>query len=58
MDDDTALIVYLVALWIATLGITAPRSSKSIVCVRAKQLAGVTFVVLVVDMGVRMNGAR
>ena len=56
MHDDTALIVYLVILWIAAVGIAAPTSSRSPVCRRAKQLAAVTFVVLIVD-SMRMSGA-
>ncbi len=49
MSDDAALIVYLVVLWIAVLGIMAPASSSSPVCRWAKALAGVTFVVLIID---------
>ena len=55
MSDDTALILYLVVLWIAAFGIAAPASSRSVVCRRAKQLAAVTFVVLVIDIA-RMSG--
>jgi hypothetical protein len=49
MDDDAALVLYLVVLWIAVLGIMAPETSRSPVVRRAKQLAAVTFVALVVD---------
>ena len=44
MGDDAALVFYLVVLWGAVLGIMAPRSSRSLVCVRSKQLAAVAFV--------------
>ena len=50
MNDDGALVFYLVVLWIAVLGIMAPGSGRSIVCVRAKQLAAVTFVALVIEI--------
>ena len=56
MSDDAALILYLVVLWIAAVGIGAPSSSRSWVCVWSKRLAAVTFVVLVVD-SFRMTGA-
>jgi hypothetical protein len=56
VGDDAALIFYLVVLWIAVFGIMAPRSSRSIVCVRAKQLAVVTFIALVIDSSVRIAG--
>ncbi len=57
MSDDAALIVYLVMLWIAAVGILAPRSSRSPVCRWSKRLAAVTFVALVVD-SMRMTGAH
>ena len=56
MSDDAALIVYLVVLWGAAVGIAAPRSSRSPVCIWSKRLAAVTFVALVVD-SMRMTGA-
>jgi hypothetical protein len=56
MGDDAALILYLVVLWIAVLGIMAPASPRSIVCIRAKQLGAVTFVVLVLDTVHRTGG--
>ena len=56
MSDDAALIVYLVVLWIAAVGIAAPRSSRSPVCIWSKRLAAVTFVALVID-SMRMTGA-
>ncbi len=56
MSDDAALIVYLSVLWIAVLGIVAPRSSRSPVCVWSKRLGAVTFAALVVD-SMRMAGA-
>jgi hypothetical protein len=54
-DDDVALVVYLVILWLAVLGIMAPRSSRSIVCIRSKQLAAVTFLALAIDSSFRMT---
>ena len=56
VSDDAALIVYLLVLWIAAVGILAPPSSRSPVCIWAKRLAAVTFVALVID-SMRMTGA-
>jgi hypothetical protein len=49
MSHDAAMLFYLVVLWGAVFGIMAPRSSRSMVCRRSKQLAAVTFVALVVE---------
>ena len=50
MSHNTALAFYLVVLWGATLGILAPRTSRSLVCRRSKLLAAVAFVCLVVEV--------
>jgi hypothetical protein len=55
VSDDVALWFYVGVLWLATLGIMAPRRSTSIVCRRSKQLAAVTFVALLIDSATRMN---
>lgn len=49
MSHDAAMAFYLLVLWGATFGIMAPRSSRSIVCRRSKQLAAVTFIALVYE---------
>ena len=56
VSDDAAIAVYLLVLWIATFGIMAPASSRSIVCRRSKQLGAVTFAVLVIET-VRISGS-
>ena len=55
MSDDVALWFYLAVLWLATLGIMVPASSRSTVCRRSKQLAAVTFLALLVDSATRMR---
>ena len=55
MSDDAALWFYVVVLWLATVGIMAPVSSRSLVCRRSKQLAAVTFLALLIDSATRMN---
>jgi hypothetical protein len=55
MGDDAALVFYLVMLWIALLGIMAPQSSRSPVCINAKRLAAVAFVALVLDSSLKIG---
>lgn len=50
MSHEAALVFYVVVLWGATLGILAPRTSRSWVCRWSKVLAGVAFMCLCVEV--------
>lgn len=50
MTHQAAIVFYVVVLWGATLGILAPRTSRSWVCRWSKALAAVAFVCLCVEI--------
>ena len=51
MSHDAAMVVWVLLLWGAVFGICAPRTSRSAVCRWSKVLAAISFVGLVVEVG-------
>lgn len=50
MSHEGAIVFYVVVLWGASLGMLAPRTSRSWVCRWSKALAAVAFVCLCVEV--------